>query len=106
MTNDLFRDLLDGRHPLPTRRERFRQEVVARASMPWPESLATAFIRFADAFEFTATQIQLLGQALEATDPPADPRARALWAKQHQGNGPQPEAMRVRGRNNKYQTKG
>ena len=39
-------------------------------------------------------------------DPPADPRARALWAKQQQGHGPAMTPLRVRGRTTHYKEKG
>lgn len=38
-------------------------------------------------------------------DPPADPRARALWAKQQQGHGPAMTPLRVRGRTTHYKEK-
>lgn len=46
-----------------------------------------------------------LNQRVEA-DPPADPRARALWAKQQQGHGPAMTPLRVRGRTTHYKEKG
>ena len=45
-----------------------------------------------------------LNQRVEA-DPPADPRARALAAKQQRGTGPQPDTLRNRGRINRYKEK-
>lgn len=45
-----------------------------------------------------------LNQRVEP-NPPADPRARALWAKEQQGHGPAMTPLRVRGRNNRYKEK-
>lgn len=38
-------------------------------------------------------------------DPPADPRARALWAKEQQGHGPAMTPLRVHGRTTHYKEK-
>lgn len=45
------------------------------------------------------------GRWAKTEQPPADPRARALWAKQQQGHGPAMTPLRVRGRTTHYKEK-
>lgn len=101
MTNDLFRDLLDGRIPMP--------------SKPKPPTIADAFQAIFDMVGDVVREIvaayQPLIESLQdlgviATPPPTDPRARALWAKQQQGHGPAVTPLRVRGRTTHYKEKG
>ena len=46
------------------------------------------------------------GRWAKTEQSPADPRARALWAKEQQGHGPEVDLLRNRGRINHYRTKG
>lgn len=101
MTNDLFRDLLEGKIPLP--------------SKPKPPTIADAFQSIfnmvTDVYREIAAAYQPLIETLQdigviATPPPSDPRARALWAKQQQGHGPAMTPLRVRGRTAHYKEKG
>ena len=46
------------------------------------------------------------GRWAKTEQPPTDPRARALWAKQQQGHGPAMTPLRVRGRTTHYKEKG
>lgn len=101
MTNDLFRDLLDGRIPMP--------------SKPKPPTIGDAFQsifnmvgdvarEIAAAYQPLIESLQDLG--LIETPQPADPRERALWAQLHRGTGPAPDPLRNRGRVNRYKTRG
>ena len=50
-----------------------------------------------------AATVEALGRwNLIAEPPPADPRERALWAKQNRGTGPKPDSLRKRGRTVNY----
>ena len=73
MTNDLFRDLLEGRTELPSWRANFLMGITG------PNRIAIL--------------------------PTTDPRARALWAKQQQGHGPELDTLRNRGRVMRYKEK-
>lgn len=39
--------------------------------------------------------VDQLDAALDGAPPPADPRARALWARRHRGTGPRPARQRA-----------
>ena len=45
------------------------------------------------------------GRWAKTEQPPADPRARALWAKEQQGHGPTPDNLTKRGRITRYKEK-
>lgn len=82
-TNDLFRDLLDGRIPMPRRRIK-----------------PGFYFLPAGSFDPAAPTMSDLTKAI------ADPRTIALTTKAHRNTGPAPEPLRTRGRNNHYRTKG
>lgn len=93
MTNDLFRDLLDGKIPMPPK--------------PKPPTFGEALQGICDLvggiFRDIAAAYQPLIETLQEagaipTPPPADPRERALWMRDHRNTGPAPEPLRTRGR--------
>ena len=111
MTNDLFRDLLEGRQPLRVR---------AMSTVPNPEVQAilalchhdahhvdcpTCNVRANEGGAYLARIGKALIESFDDTPPPADPRARALWAKEQQGHGPAMTPLRVRGRTTHYKEK-
>lgn len=83
MTNDLFRDLLEGR--IPMARKRIKPGL---------------YFLPAGSFDPAAPTMNDLTKAI------ADPRTIALTNKAHRSTGPAPEPLRTRGRNNHYRTKG
>lgn len=112
MTNDLFRDLLEDRQPLPVR---------DISTIPNPEVQAilalchhdahhvdcpTCNVRANEGGAYLARIGKALIESFDDTPPPTDPRAHALWAKQQQGHGPEVDLLRNRGRVTRYQTKG
>lgn len=156
MTNDLFRDYLDGRipghetprtvtitvtpewrrpithsdHAVRISFSRLREAIESYLAIPrWIDYGAQRGLtglgraHFNDAVDkMTSTTpwtrdecATMLGKIMDAAEkadlgqlqpnPAADPRARALWAKQQQGHGPEQEPLRVRGRNNHYKEK-
>lgn len=90
MTNELFREVLDGRITLP-----------AKPKPPAPILLAEWQIQAlrnmwgSDAFQDVIEQLAKAG--IVTLPLPTEPRARALAAKQRQGHGP-PSAEGWRGR--------
>lgn len=115
MTNDLFRDLLDGL--IPMARKRIKPGIYFLPSLRDPTAPTVAEMNAGiDLSQF----ITIDGYSvqphvhcapsdgwLDCCDKPGyDPRYVALAAKQSRGTGPTPEALRVRGRNNHYRTKG
>lgn len=110
-TNDLFRDYLDNRIPgHETPRLAFVELTIEwddpqsitymDTLLPWQRKFWRALL---DPLTIVATTTQ--GDFTLSPTPPADPRARALWAKQSRGTGPIPEPLRTRGRNNHYKEK-
>lgn len=108
-TNDLFRDLLEGRIVVRTQDERIREaatKLVQAAGIAFTDA-ADMLTRFTETIALTAPQIKMLGKALGIPEqPPHDPRERALWAKRNRGTGPNATPLRVRGRTTHYREKG
>lgn len=125
MTNDLFRDLLDGRIEvrstfaagglIPKIKSNGRPVTLSYGH--W-QSVERSIGQASDGIRSMAEAMGLVGIAAQEAvvtirqltstfnDPPADPRARALQHKQHQGTGPAVTPLRVRGRNTHYKEKG
>lgn len=105
MTNDLMRDVIEGRIPVARR-------TLAEADLrPFFDAMTAAVTPIIEAHNQFAAAVSAFAQAMQragviATPPPADPRERALRAKQRRGNGPDVGALKERGRVTKYQTKG
>ena len=96
MTNQLFREVLEGRIPLPAK--------------PKPPTLAEAFEsawkNIAESFQNVLEAFQpLMKFALIATAPPTDPRELALWNLNNRNTGPAPDNLAKRGRVTHYKTK-
>ena len=117
MTNDLFRDLLEGRIPTPRKRIRpgiyFLPKLVNPAAPTMNELAAgvnISHILTVDGFSFDphphAAPAHGWDDWGKRDSPPADPRARALWAKEQQGHGPELGTLRNRGRVMRYREKG
>lgn len=117
MTNDLFRDLLDGQimvptsakdGPIPFDHHAFNRAVTDVAEVSgWPyQYAADLLMRFAKECPDVGHMHMSIGDDWDTKpEPPADPRARALWAKEQQGHGPKDAPLRTRGRNNHYKEK-
>ncbi|AIY01198.1 hypothetical protein ART_1599 [Arthrobacter sp. PAMC 25486] len=117
MTNQLFRDLLEGRIPMPAKpkdalipfdHHAFNRAVTDVAKVSgWPyQYAADLLMRFVkDCPDVGHVHMSIGGDWDTKPNPPTDPRARALWAKEQRGNGPAVESLRVRGRNNRYKEK-
>lgn len=104
-TNDLFRDLLDGRIPMPVKPK--GGVWIAPAGTPLNVSDMTGWINISSMVVFTGFNEFVRGYLNEpVAAEPASPRTNALHAKQSRGTGPTPEPLRTRGRNNHYRTKG
>lgn len=90
MTNDLFRDYLDGKIPSPAK---------ARGPIELDDWQVQALVRIfhgsAEAFHAFAEQLEAAG--IITAPLPREPRARALATRQRQGKGP-PSSISWRGR--------
>ena len=100
MTNQLFREVLDGRIPLPAK--------------PSPPTLAdvfdSAWKNITDSFQNVLEAFQPLMESLQesgliATAPPTDPREFALWNIKNRNTGPALDNLAKRGRVTHYKTK-
>lgn len=116
MTNDLFRDLLEGRIPMARKRIKpgiyFLPKLVNPAAPTMKELAAgvnISHILTVDGFSFDPHPHAAAAHGWDdwgkRDSPPADLRARALRAKQQQGHGPKDAPLRTRGRNNRYKEK-
>lgn len=100
-TNNLFRDLLDGRIPVPAKP---KPPTVADAFQLLANIVTEAFRDISAAFQPLVESLQDLG--VIEPPPPTDPREFALWHKQQRGTGPNATPLRVRGRTTHYKEKG
>lgn len=106
MTNQLFRDYLDGLIPAPAKPN---QLTTAEAMQRFADAVGVAvnevisdFAKIAEAFAVADLQSSY------TLSPPShtEARANALAHQRHRSTGPTPEPLRTRGRNNHYRTKG
>lgn len=102
MTNDLMLEVIEGRLPETPRQRRERVMAdVQKGIIPMVDALNN----FGHAMSMTAWQIQIMARAMAPKrNEPADPRERALRAKQQRGTGPV-VPVRERGLVTKYKEK-
>ena len=100
MTNQLFREVLDGRIPLPAKP---KPPTLAEAFESAWERLAESFQAASKAFRPFMKSLQDVG--LIATAPPTDPREFALWNIKNRNTGPALDNLAKRGRVTHYKTK-
>ncbi|NVM97813.1 hypothetical protein [Arthrobacter sp. SDTb3-6] len=81
-------------------------EDVVNALADWGVALQAWQLPFLNASRAMAGFVEGLQETGVLPEPaPSDPRARALWAKKHQGKGPPPSSSwRGRERNTKYRS--
>ena len=93
MTNELFREVLDGRVPPP-------------APLLLDEGQSQALLNIFRAAAFQDFIEPLIEAGIITQPLPTDPRARAIAAKAARGKGPQqPSGWRGRERNTKYRSR-
>lgn len=105
MTNDLMRDVIEGRIPMPTKpKPPTFEESMQRFADIAGEAVAYVISTFEKIAEVFSGEDSQSNYALVPAPPPADPRERSLRAKQVRGTGPVVEG-RDRGRVTKYKEK-
>lgn len=89
MTNELFREVLEGKIPTP-RRKAAPPIVLTEWQVEFlAQYMAPMFDTIAEATQFVRDFLEGLGAHLPVQTPlPTEPRARALAAKQRRGHGP------------------
>lgn len=96
MTNHLFREVLDGKIPVPPKRP---------ASIPHQEWQFQALRNIWGPDAFQDAIGSLIKAGIVTLPLPTEPRARALAVKSARGKGPQPPAgWRGKERNTKYRS--
>lgn len=121
MTNDLMRDVIEGRIPMPF--EHYpRRYLLGVELLPWQEEYLKRMLPKVHQTLDNMSHAELGGMRISyhphphaspvngwdnwgKTEPPTDPRERALRAKQERGTGPDVGALKERGRVTKYKEK-